>query len=245
MNYLITLSYDGSRYHGWQRQENAVSVQQTVEEALSSLFCREITVNGCSRTDTGVHANCFRANFISDKEMKTDNIVTGANFYLPQDIAVKSAVIVPDGFHARFDCVSKEYIYKIYNSPQRSPFFNGYALHYKYPLNDRLLDREARDFLGTHDFSAFRAEGSNVKSSVRTILSAGVEREGDIVTFRVRGDGFLYNMVRIMTGTLLYINEGKIPAGSVPELIESKNRLLTGKTIDACGLYLNDVEYRL
>ncbi len=243
MNYLVTLKYDGSRYHGWQRQENADTVQQQVENAIYRLFGERITVTGCSRTDTGVHALCFKCNFRSDKVLSHNNVISGLNHFLPPDIAVTCSETVDDDFNARFNCISKEYIYKIYNSGIRDPFYENRALFYKYPIDVQLLDKEAKAFIGTHDFSAFRAAGATTKTTVRTVYNAGVERHGDVVIFRVEADGFLYNMVRIMVGTLLNIAEGKIQSGSIPDIIKSGNRLESGKTQAPEGLYLNKVNY--
>lgn len=243
MNYLITLMYDGAAYHGWQNQKNAVSVQEKVEAACASLFGCPITVYGCSRTDAGVHANCFKANFHAQKEMAFRQVVSALNFYLPDDIVVRDCRAVDEAFNARFDCLSKEYIYKIYNDPLPDPFYNGRALQYKYPLDAEKLDRQAADFAGKHDFSALRAIGSTVKTTTRTVHYAHVERHGKEVIFRVAADGFLYNMVRIMAGTLLYISEGKLPWDSIPDIIASGDRLRAGKTLPPEGLYLNKVTY--
>ena len=243
MNYLITLMFDGTKYHGWQRQKNALSVQEVVENAVTSLVGEKCTVCGCSHTDTGVHANEFAANFIVQKQLSPKSVVSGLNFFLPDDIAVKDCTEVPPDFNARFSCKSKEYIYKIYNSELRNPFYVNRALFYRYRLDEAFLDRQAQAFVGMHDFSAVRAEGSTVKTTVRTVLHAGVERYGDEVLFRFEADGFLYNMVRIMSGTLIYISEGKIPADSVADIIQSKNRLRAGKTLPPEGLYLNRVRF--
>ena len=243
MNYLISLSFDGGAYHGWQIQKNAVSVQECVEKACAALFGIRTTVYGCSRTDTGVHANCFMANFHQDKQLRPEAVVSALNFYLPQDIAVKRCSVVDESFNARFSCVSKEYVYKIYNSPIRDPFYLGRALHYRLPLDEKQLNLQAQDFVGKHDFSALRAMGSTVKTTVRTVQYASVERQNELVIFRVAADGFLYNMVRIMAGTLLYISEGKIPPDSIPDIIHSKDRLRAGKTLPPEGLYLNKVCY--
>ena len=170
-------------------------------------------------------------------------VVSGMNFFLPDDIAVFDCEIVGDEFNARFDCQSKEYIYKIYNGRVRDPFSLNKAYFHKYPLDAVLMDEQAKDFIGTFDFSAFCAAGATVKTTVRTIYDAGVERDGDMVIFRVRGNGFLYNMVRIMVGTLIYISEGKIEKGTIPEIIKSGNRLTAGKTAAPEGLYLNKVFY--
>ncbi len=243
MNYLLTLKYNGSRYHGWQRQENALTVQECVETAIEKLFHEKVSVTGCSRTDTGVHANCFKCNFRAEKEIAFDKVVTGMNYYLPEDIAVTDARQVNDDFNARFDCKGKEYVYKIYNGRVRDPFSEKLAFFHKYPLDAALMNEQAKDFIGTYDFASFCAAGATVKTTVRTVFDSGVERDGDYVIFRVTGDGFLYNMVRIMVGTLIYISEGKIEKGTIPHIIESKNRLLAGKTASPEGLYLNKVFY--
>ena len=237
------MRYDGAAYHGWQRQENAVTVQQKVEEAVASLFQQKTAVTGCSRTDAGVHANCFRCNFLTEKFIAHDKVISGLNFYLPEDIAVFDSGEVPERFNARFDCKGKEYIYQIYCSSVRNPFYNHRALFCHHPIDAEMLDREARYYIGTHDFSAFRAIGSSVTTTVRTVRDARVERAGDLVIFHVQADGFLYNMVRIMAGTLLYIAEGKIEQGAIPSILASKDRTLAGKTLPPEGLYLNQVFY--
>ena len=240
---MISLKYDGAGYHGWQRQTNAVSVQQRVEEAVSALFDRPITVSGCSRTDAGVHANCFMCNFRADKQLPHRTVLSGLNFFLPEDIAVFDCTEADDSFDARFSCKGKEYIYQIYNGPLRDPFYRSRALFYRMPLDEGLLTREAKDLLGTHDFTSFRALGSNVKSTERTVSAAFAERNGPLVTFHIQADGFLYNMVRIIVGTLLYISEGKIEQGTIPAILAAKDRTKAGKTAPPEGLYLNQVFY--
>lgn len=240
---MISLKYDGAGYHGWQRQKNALSVQQCVEEAVSALFDTPVTVSGCSRTDTGVHANCFKCNFKTEKILPHNTIINGLNFFLPEDIAVFDSISVEDSFDARFSCVGKEYVYQIHNASVRDPFFRTRALFYRPQLDAELLTLEAQDFVGTHDFTSFRALGSNVKTTVRTVEYAYAERNGNLVSFYVKADGFLYNMVRIMVGTLLYISEGKLERGSIPEIIEAKERIQAGKTAPPEGLYLNQVFY--
>ena len=219
-------------------------MQQRVEEAAAKLFDTDhISVSGCSRTDAGVHANCFKCNFRTEKQLPHATVISGMNFFLPDDIAVFESENVPEDFDARFSCRGKEYIYRICNTPIRDPFYLHRALHYRLPLEESFLDGQAKAYIGTHDFTALRAIGSNVKTTVRTVSEASVVREGDIVTFRVRADGFLYNMVRIMVGTLLYISEGKIEAGTIPDIISSKDRTRAGKTVPPEGLYLNQVYY--
>lgn len=243
MNYLLVLRYDGSPFHGWQRQKNALSVQECVENAITSLFGSCDFVTGCSRTDAGVHANRFYCNFHHERSIPVANVISGLNHFLPESIAVLDARIVSYDFNSRFDCVSKEYIYKIYNGAVRDPFLLKKAYHYKYPLDEKLLNENARAFIGEHDFSAFRAVGSDVSTTVRTIFNAGVFRDGDTVVFKVDGNGFLYNMVRIMAGTLIYISEGKIESGTVESVINSCDRLKAGMTLPPDGLYLNKVNY--
>ena len=218
-------------------------MQQKVEEAAGALFDRPIAVTGCSRTDAGVHANCFKCNFKTDKRLSHNTVINGLNFYLPEDIAVFDSADVPESFNARFDCKGKEYIYKIYCSSVRDPFYLDRALFCRSQLDADMLDREAQYYIGRHDFSAFRAIGSSVTTTERTVSHASVERSGDLVIFHVQADGFLYNMVRIMAGTLLYIAEGKIAQGSIPAILASKDRTLAGKTLPPEGLYLNQVFY--
>ncbi len=242
-NVRLFLAYDGTDYHGWQMQENAITVQECITKAAEKIFSQKISVNGCSRTDSGVHANEFCCNFRFDGERAEDKIILGMNSQLPEDIRVFGCEYVDNDFHARFDCKGKEYIYKVWNGKTGNPFMNRYSLFYPYVLDERLLDSQAKDFIGSHDFAAFCAAGSIVKDTVRTIKDFSVKREGDLVTFSVTGDGFLYNMVRIMVGTLIYINNGKIEKDTIPDIILSKDRIRAGITVRPEGLYLNKVFY--
>lgn len=242
-NILLTLAFDGTFYHGWQVQKNANSVQSEIHHALTSIFYDIIKVNGCSRTDAGVHAEMFCCNFYIDDDISVKKLPGALNFYLPQDIAVYSAEEKEEDFHARYSCKKKEYVYRIYNGSHRNPLWRGRALQYLRPLDEALLQREANAFLGTHDFTAFCKSGSAVKDKVRTIESISVERDGDLVSIRIVADGFLYNMVRIMVGTLLAIAENKIEPGSIPMILEKKDRRLVGRTVSPEGLYLSKVYY--
>lgn len=244
-NLLLTISYDGSAYHGWQVQKNAVTVQEVFQKALNKLLQEETDIKGCSRTDSGVHANMYCVSFRTDRQIPAENIITGLNTYLPKDIAVSDCREVSADFHARYSVVSKKYVYKIYNGKIRDPFLLRYAYHYRYPIDAAYLNREAQAFVGKHDFSAFCSARSDVEDTVRTVYSAGVERQGDTVLFSVEADGFLYNMVRIMVGTLLFVSEGKIPEGGLADVIESGNRRKAGKTAPPQGLYLDQVSYDL
>ncbi len=243
INYLVSVGYDGSCYHGWQIQKNAITVQQVFQQALEKLFREKIDIKGCSRTDSGVHANMYCVSFKSEKEIPCPNVISGLNTYLPKDISAFECCVVPPDFHARYSVHSKEYVYRVYNGKIRNPFLQKYAFHYKYPIDAEYLDKEAKAFIGTHDFAAFCSANSRVESTVRTVYDFRVERVGDEVRFIVSANGFLYNMVRIMVGSLLFVNEGKIKSGGLADVIESKNRSRAGKTAPPQGLYLNKVNY--
>lgn len=242
-NLLLTLSFDGTAYHGWQVQENAVTVQQTLQDALEHICGVRDNIIGCSRTDSGVHANMYCCNLRTEHTIACEKLVTALNAVLPRDIAVSACREVPYDFHARYDCTSKQYIYKIWNSPNKNPFLYNHSLHYKYPLDAEMLNLQAKAYLGEHDFAAFCASGSSVASTVRTVTNAGVHRDGDMIVFTVEANGFLYNMVRIMTGTLIDISSGKIEKDTIGDIIASKNRASAGFTAPPHGLYLNRVNY--
>ncbi len=242
-NFLLEISYKGGAYHGWQVQSNAVTVQEKLQDAIEAVFGKREDVKGCSRTDSGVHANVFCCNFRTEKEISAEKIPAALNANLPFDISVKSCREVPFDFHARYDCKGKEYVYKIWNAQERNPFYNKLYYHYKYKIDVDLLNKEAQDFVGVHDFSSFCASGSSVEDMTREIYSFRVEKTGDEVLFYVSGNGFLYNMVRIMVGTLLDISSGKIEKGNIKKIIDSKNRENAGFTAPAEGLYLNKVYY--
>ncbi len=242
-NILLKICFDGTAYHGWQVQENAVTVQQTLQNAWTRICGNRDNVVGCSRTDAGVHANMYCCNIRTECETTCDKLITGLNAVLPDDIAVIDCAEVPFDFHARYDCKSKEYIYKIWNSDIKSPFLYKHTLHYKYRLDENLLNEQAKDFIGTYDYKAFCSSGSSVEDTVRTVYSASVERNGDTVVFRVEADGFLYNMVRIMVGTLLDISSSKIQKNSIKNIILSGKRENAGLTVKPEGLYLNKINY--
>ncbi len=242
-NLLLTLCFDGTAYHGWQVQKNALTVQETFQNAVEKIIGRRENVTGCSRTDTGVHANMYCCNIKTESLIDCERFLKALNANVPDDIVVTDCFEVPPDFHARYSCISKEYIYKIINTKTRSPFCVNRYLYYPYPLDEKLLDRAAKGFLGKHDFCGFSSTGASVKQTVRTVNSAEVFRNGDEVIFRVEADGFLYNMVRIMTGTLLGVAQGKIDACNIADIVDSCDRNRAGITAPACGLYLNKVNY--
>ena len=242
-NIKVKMAYNGANYHGYQRQNNAVTVQQTVEEALSKLLMSDTVINGCSRTDAGVHAREYIFNFKTENPISCEGLLNGTNNLLPKDIAFLEVCEEKEDFHARFDCKGKEYEYLIHNSTVKNPFYADMAMRYKYPLDEKMLDAEAKAFIGKHDFKSFCSAECDKEDTTRTIYDFSVVRENDLVKMRVSGDGFLYNMVRIMVGTLICVNEGKIEKGKIKEIIEQKDRTKAGITVVPDGLYLNKVFY--
>ena len=242
-NVLLTIRYEGTHYHGWQVQKNALSVQEVLQDAIEKLYGERLAVKGCSRTDTGVHANMYCVNFHAPFYPGEYHCNSAINRFLPEDIRVYRSEVVADDFHARYHAKGKEYIYLIDNGKFENPFLRNYAFHYKYPIDERLLNTAAAQFIGTHDFAAFCSAHSDVEDTVRTIYDCRVLREQETVKLYISGDGFLYNMVRIIAGTLLNVAKGKISPDDIPLIIHSKNRSNAGKTLAAKGLFLNRVFY--
>ncbi len=243
-NLLLTITYDGTAYHGWQIQENALTVQQVFQEALFRVTGQREDLKGCSRTDTGVHARQFCLSLKTAAPMPPQRLLAALNHYLPPDVAVKDCREVPPDFHARYSCKGKEYCYEIWNHPVREPFLRGRALHYWYPMDEALLDQAARRYVGVHDFTSFCTLDSRDRGDLtRRVWESKVERRGNLVVFTVAADGFLYNMVRIMAGTLLRVQQGKLDPEDIPGIIAARERKAAGPTAPACGLYLNRVFY--
>lgn len=244
-NLLLTITYCGKNLHGWQIQENALTVQEVFQDALFQIIHERPDIKGCSRTDSGVHANMYCVSMKIAHPITNDHMMMAMNRYLPDDVAVTDVRDVPDSFHARYSCIGKEYVYKVWNSRIRNPFLHDMALHYRYDMNADVLNAEAQAFVGTHDFTSFCTLDKREKGDFsRTVKYFSVKREGNMVTFTVAADGFLYNMVRIMVGTLLAINQKRIPLGALPDIIKAENRKLAGPTAPPCGLYLNKVFYQ-
>lgn len=243
-NLLFKIAFVGSTFHGWQQQDNAVTVQGELKKAWTVLTGEIPNIIGCSRTDAGVHANEYFFNVRTESTIPVDKFpVALSSAKLPGEISIISCKEVDYDFNARFDCVKKEYVYLFENTKIPSPFNYKRALNHKYEMDVSLMNKGARHFIGEYDFSAFCASGAEVLSKVRTIYDASVERQGDFVIFRVCGNGFLYNMVRIMAGTLLYVNNGKISVDDIPYIIQSKDRTRAGITAPPDGLYLNKVYF--
>lgn len=242
-NLKVTMAFRGTNYHGYQRQNNAITVQEVVEGAASKILNSPVTIHGCSRTDTGVHAEMFCFTFQTENQIPLRNFVRGINGYLPDDISVLSCEEVPEDFHARFSCKGKTYLYRIHCSESKNPFATDLALHYRRPINIELMKEAAAFFVGTHDFGSFCADCSKKKDTVRTIYQFQIEMQGNDVRILVKGDGFLYNMVRILVGTLLDINEGRIKVSELEEIMAARDRRLAGRTALPHGLYLHEVYY--
>ena len=241
--FKLVLEYDGTDYCGWQRQINGPSVQQELEEALSRLTGETVSVTGSSRTDSGVHARGLCAHFDSATRIPPEKIAFALNTMLPMDIRIRESGPAPDGFHARYSAAGKVYRYTFHNGRHDRAIGRQYSAHVPLPLDEGLMHQEAQALLGTHDFAAFAASGSVVKSTVRTIYRASVARAGDEVSLLVLGDGFLYNMVRIIAGTLMEVGTGKRAPGAIAEAIETGSRLALGQTAPARGLTLERVLY--
>ena len=241
--FVLVCEYDGTAYCGWQRQINGPSVQQVLEETLARLTGEAVTVTGSSRTDAGVHALGLCAHFDSATRIPPDKLAFALNTMLPPDIRIRESSPAPEGFHARYSACGKVYRYAFFNSRHDCAIGRQYAAHVPLELDERLMHEEAQALCGTHDFAAFAASGSVAMSTVRTIYRAQVTRSGDTVTLTVLGDGFLYNMVRIIAGTLMEIGTGKRAPGAIARAIATGDRLALGQTAPAKGLTLMRVLY--
>lgn len=242
-NIKLTIEYDGTAYHGWQSQINAITVQDVVTEAVNSLTAENCSLTGSSRTDTGVHALGQVCNFYTESSIPADKFAFALNTILPGDVVIRRSEEVPPDFHSRFSTISKKYRYLFYNSTFPSALMRNRAYHVFYPLDADAMMQAAGFFTGAHDFAAFSAAGGSVKTTVRTISQALVERNGEIIEFCVTGNGFLYNMVRILAGTLVEVGIGRIKPDAIPGIIEGLDRRKAGRTAPAHGLYLVEIYY--
>ncbi len=240
---LLTLRYKGTAYHGWQVQRNSITVQETLQNAVERVTGVRSGVTGCSRTDAGVHADMFCCAMDTASLLRGGKMVRALNACLPPDIAVYDCREVPPEFHPRYQALGKRYVYRFWNAPARNPFYADTTVQVMRPLPVEALSRAAADFCGTHDFAAFCAAGSTVEDTVRTVTDSRVTASGPLVRFEVAADGFLYNMVRIMAGTLLDMAAGRIPFDAIPAVLESRDRARAGTTAPAQGLFLKAVYY--
>lgn len=241
---VLEIAYNGEHYHGWQVQPNLPTVQGVLCNCLERLLLQPVMISGCSRTDAGVHARQFVATLECEKKIgiPLDRFLKAANHLLPDDIVIKSVKEAPEGFHARFDVKSKEYCYEMRDGKVFDPFLRGLVWQLPYELDTEKMDKAAQYLVGTHDFSAFCAADA-CEDRVRTIYALKVFREGDRVILSVKGNGFLYNMVRIITGTLVDVSTGRFAPEDIGKILETKDRTKSGRTAPPQGLYLNQVFY--
>ena len=239
----LRMGYDGSAYHGWQRQKGLPTVQETLEEALTKLCKAETHAVGCGRTDAGVHARTYCASFRTDCAVPADKLPLALNALLPEDMSVSAACEVEPEFHPVFSCLRKEYTYYLRCGQVRDPFERSRVWFRPGELELRPMRDAAEQFLGTHDFAAVRSVGTNVKTTVRTVYDFDVSQEGSLFSFRICASGFLYNMARAMVGTVLYAALGKLRPEDIPAILEAGDRCLAGPTVPPQGLYMTGVWY--
>ena len=240
---LLTVEYDGTNYAGWQRQINGLAVQQVLEEALQKATKERIVVTGASRTDAGVHALGQAVHFDTESRIPPEKYPFVLNTMLPRDVRVHTGREVPEGFHARFMTCGKRYTYRIVNSRHASAIRRNTHVHVPLPLDLAPMQEAAKQLLGTHDYAAFQAAGGTAKTTIRTITSAELVQFGDEIILTVEGDAFLYNMVRIIAGTLIEIGLGRRSINAFAEAYETLDRLSLGVTAPPQGLELTKVYY--
>ena len=242
-NIALRVMFDGAGYHGWQVQRDECTVAGTLESVLSRLCEHPVKIHGCGRTDAGVHAENYCANYKTSSNIPTDRLPLAINTLLPDDIAVQSAMHVPDEFDANLSCIKKEYTYRIFSSRVRNPFYSGRVYFYPNKLDIDAMKKASPSFIGTHDFAAVRSAGTETKTTIRTVYWYEIEENGDVIELLACANGFLYNMARAMVGTLLYVSEGKISPDDLPRLLERGDRRLTGPTVPPDGLFLTRIWY--
>lgn len=242
-NIKLTIEYDGRDFNGWQKQPNKLNIQGTIEKAIQEITGEEIDLIASGRTDAGVHAWGQVANFKTNSNLPTYKFIVAINSKIKKSIVIKNAEEVDEKFHSRYNCKQKTYQYIINNAPVGSAIYRLLEYHIPQELDVEKMKKAIKAFEGEHDFTGFKSSGTSSKSSVRTIYCADIKKEQDKIYINLTGNGFLYNMVRIIAGTLVEVGMGKIPVESIPNIINSKDRQQAGKTLPAHGLYLVKVEY--
>ncbi|SPZ49811.1 tRNA pseudouridine synthase A [Sarcina ventriculi] len=242
-NIKLTIEYDGTRYYGWQRQPIGNTIQQELEKAISKVIKEYVEVIGSSRTDSGVHAKGYVANFKTNVKMPAEKFRDAVNCKLPRDIVIIKSEEVDLDFHARYSSKGKTYCYTILNREYPCAIDKDYVYYYRWKLNVEEMKKACKYFLGTHDFKAFQTPGGSVKTSIRTISDLHIETNVDKIKIYISADGFLYNMVRIIVGTLILVGSNKIKEDFVKNIIESGVRQNAGKCAPANGLCLEKVFY--
>lgn len=243
MRVKLIIEYNGEKYCGWQRQLNGISIQQHIEQAIKKLTGVKTNVTGAGRTDAGVHALGQAAHFDTNSTIPADKFSYALNLLLPKDIRIKESCEADESFHARFGAQAKEYRYTIYNHEHASALYHNVSLHVRPKLNIEAMKRAANCFFGTHDFKAFMAAGSQVKDTVRTIYHIMITQDEPFIYLDITGSGFLYNMVRIIAGTLVEAGKGRIGVEGIKGILEGKDRVYAGPTVAPKGLMLMKIYY--
>ena len=243
LNIKLIIEYDGKKFGGWQKQPNKLNIQGEIEKAIEEITGEAVELNASGRTDAGVHSLGQTANFKTNSEINISKMAIAINSKLKQSIRIIKAEEVDEKFHARYSCKGKKYKYVINNSKYGSAIYRDLEYHMPIKLNVEAMQKGIKYFEGEHDFKGFKASGTSSKISVRTIYSAKVIEDGERIIVEIEGNGFLYNMVRIISGTIVDVGLGKIKPEEIPEIIESKDRTRAGKTLPPQGLYLVEVYY--
>lgn len=242
--FKLIVAYDGTNYNGFAKQPNGITIQETLEKAIEGIVQKPVHIIGAGRTDTGVHAKGQCCVFDADTKVPVEKLATAINSKLPKDIAVRLVEIVEDDFHPRYGAKRKTYRYQILNAKTRDPFLYKYAYFYPYKLDIERMKEAAGHMIGEHDFACFCSAHSGVKTTTRIIYDINIQKQGDLITVDICGNGFLYNMVRIIIGTLLQVGSHKLSTGYVKTIIESKNRDLAGPTAPPEGLTMMHIIYK-
>lgn len=243
MRYAMIVEYDGTNYAGWQRQKNAVSIQQKIEDALEVVLGCKTIIYASGRTDSGVHAEGQVAHFESERELNTRSTIYSVNSLLPSDIKIQKMYKVAPDFHAQYSAKRKTYVYRSYVNECPSPLKERFYVRVLPPVDVEKMRQASKYLVGKHDFKAFCSTGSSISSTEREIYEFNILEKDDEIIFEITGNGFLYNMVRIIVGTLYFIGKGKLPESAIEEMLNTGNRKAGGKTYPACGLCLKQVEY--
>lgn len=242
-NIKIIIEYDGKNFNGWQKQKDKLNIQGEIERAIFDITGEEVNLTASGRTDAGVHSLGQTANFKIENDMPVDKIPLAINSKLKKTIRVQSAEEVDERFHSRYNCKGKKYRYIINNAPIESALYKDLQLHISTKLDIDKMREAIKYFVGKHDFASFKSSGTSSKDSVREIYKAEIIQDGNLIKIELTGSGFLYNMVRIISGTLVDVGLGKISPSDIPNIIESKDRKNAGKTLPPQGLYLVEVYY--
>lgn len=242
-NIKLVIEYDGKEYKGWQKQKDRLNIQGEIEQAIETITKEKVELIGSGRTDAGVHALAQIANFKTNSKLPVERFPYAINSLVKKSIRIKSAEEVDMNFHSRYACKQKTYMYTINNSKHGTAIYRNMQFHYQEKLDEDLMNEGIKFLIGEHDFKSFKASGTSSKSSIRTIYNARVWREGELIKIELTGNGFLYNMIRIISGTLIEVGQKKIKPSDVEKILEAEDRNLAGKTLPACGLCLMSVDY--